>query len=61
MCLGPLTNIALAVNMCPNFVKNVKDIYIMGGNFRGVYSFQLSLMFEDNISNILLSNFYVVS
>ncbi|CAK9816829.1 Pyrimidine-specific ribonucleoside hydrolase RihA [Anthophora plagiata] len=32
LCLGPLTNIALAIKMYPEFVKNVKSFYIMGGN-----------------------------
>lgn len=29
--LGPLTNVALAIRMDPNFVKNVKKFYAMGG------------------------------
>ncbi|XP_076280717.1 nucleoside hydrolase-like [Lasioglossum baleicum] len=32
VCLGPLTNIALAMKIYPQFVDNVKDFYIMGGN-----------------------------
>ncbi|KZC05065.1 PREDICTED: pyrimidine-specific ribonucleoside hydrolase RihA-like [Dufourea novaeangliae] len=32
VCLGPLTNVALAIKMYPQFVNNVKDFYIMGGN-----------------------------
>lgn len=36
LCLGPLTNIALAIRMDPNFCRNVKEIFIMGGNIEGV-------------------------
>ncbi|KAJ9577029.1 hypothetical protein L9F63_006377, partial [Diploptera punctata] len=32
LCLGPLTNVALAIRMDPNFCQNVKEIFIMGGN-----------------------------
>ena len=32
VCLGPLTNVALAIKMYPQFVNNVKEFYIMGGN-----------------------------
>jgi hypothetical protein len=35
LCLGPLTNIALAIRMDPNFCTNVKEIFIMGGNMEG--------------------------
>ncbi|XP_073987812.1 nucleoside hydrolase-like [Rhodnius prolixus] len=32
-CFGPLTNIALAIKTYPDFVENVKEIFIMGGNY----------------------------
>ncbi|XP_076685484.1 pyrimidine-specific ribonucleoside hydrolase RihA-like isoform X1 [Andrena cerasifolii] len=32
VCLGPLTNVALAIKMYPQFVNNIKEFYIMGGN-----------------------------
>lgn len=35
MALGPLTNLAIAINVDPNFEKNVKDLFIMGGNIHG--------------------------
>ncbi len=31
LALGPLTNIAIAIRMEPNFVRNVKELVIMGG------------------------------
>lgn len=36
ICLGPLTNLALAVRMYGELAENVKDVFIMGGNYRGV-------------------------
>lgn len=36
LCLGPLTNVALAIRMDPNFCTNVKEIFIMGGNIEGI-------------------------
>jgi len=33
IAIGPLTNIASAINASPNFVKNVKRLWIMGGDF----------------------------
>ena len=49
VCIGPLTNIALATIKDPNFVHNVKSLYIMGGsnNARG------------NITAAAEYNFYV--
>lgn len=35
ICLGPLTNIALAIKSDSEFAANVEQIYIMGGNFTG--------------------------
>ncbi|ODM90698.1 Inosine-uridine preferring nucleoside hydrolase [Orchesella cincta] len=36
VALGPCTNLGIAINIDPNFVKNVKELYIMGGNSHGV-------------------------
>lgn len=49
VCIGPLTNIAMATVKDPNFVRNVKALYIMGGsnNARG------------NITAAAEYNFYV--
>lgn len=35
LCLGPLTNIALAIRMDPSFCGNIKEVFIMGGNTEG--------------------------
>ncbi|CAD5119423.1 DgyrCDS8035 [Dimorphilus gyrociliatus] len=35
ICMAPLTNIAVAMNLSPNFDKNIKDVFIMGGNIYG--------------------------
>jgi purine nucleosidase len=32
LCLGPLTNVALAIKKEKNVLKNVKQIVMMGGN-----------------------------
>ncbi|XP_017876629.1 uncharacterized protein LOC108622947 [Ceratina calcarata] len=32
LCLGPLTNIALAIKMYPKFAYNVRKMFVMGGN-----------------------------
>ncbi|KAL8566413.1 hypothetical protein ACOMHN_011991 [Nucella lapillus] len=32
VALAPLTNVALAVNLDPDFPKKLKDVFIMGGN-----------------------------
>jgi purine nucleosidase len=49
VCIGPLTNIAMAAIKDPDFVRNVKALYIMGGsnNARG------------NITAAAEYNFYV--
>ncbi|XP_037088293.1 probable uridine nucleosidase 2 isoform X1 [Pollicipes pollicipes] len=35
VALGPLTNIALAARMDQEFMTNINDIYLMGGNYTG--------------------------
>ncbi|XP_057318968.1 uncharacterized protein LOC130663639 isoform X2 [Microplitis mediator] len=36
LVLGPLTNIAIAVSLDPDFARNVKRFFIMGGSVSGV-------------------------
>ena len=35
VCLGPLTNLALALNLDPELSRNLKNVVIMGGNIEG--------------------------
>lgn len=35
VALGPLTNLAMAIRLDPEFPKKLKDLYIMGGNMEG--------------------------
>lgn len=46
--VGPLTNFALCMKMYPDFADKVKDVYIMGGNRKGV----------GNITSCAEYNFY---
>jgi purine nucleosidase len=34
VCIGPLTNVALAIRKEPRIIQNVKDVFIMGGAIR---------------------------
>lgn len=36
LCIGPLTNIALAVRLDPGFLANLKDVFILGGAAHGI-------------------------
>lgn len=38
VCLGPLTNIAMAIKMYPEFINNVKEFFVMGGNSTGNFN-----------------------
>ncbi|XP_067670247.1 nucleoside hydrolase-like [Haliotis asinina] len=40
--VGPLTNIALALKIDPEFGKKVKNVYIMGGNYKGIGNVTMS-------------------
>jgi purine nucleosidase len=36
VCLGPLTNVARAMQRDPHFIENVAEIIMMGGSFNGI-------------------------
>ncbi|KAJ9596379.1 hypothetical protein L9F63_012587 [Diploptera punctata] len=36
LCLGPLTNVALAIRLDPSFISKLKQIIILGGSTEGV-------------------------
>ena len=36
ICIGPLTNAAMAIRMDPTFGTRLKRCYIMGGNYQGM-------------------------
>lgn len=36
LCCGPLSNVALAHQLYPDFADNIKEIFIMGGNYQAV-------------------------
>ncbi|KAK9720459.1 Inosine-uridine preferring nucleoside hydrolase [Popillia japonica] len=36
VCLGPLTNVALAMILYKDFASSLKEIYIMGGNYKAI-------------------------
>lgn len=38
VCVGPLTNVALAIKMYHDFAGKVKALYLMGGNCNGTLS-----------------------
>lgn len=38
ICCGPLTNIALAMELEPSLENNLSEIYIMGGTYYGKYN-----------------------
>uniref|UniRef100_A0A1B6E0S3 Inosine/uridine-preferring nucleoside hydrolase domain-containing protein n=1 Tax=Clastoptera arizonana TaxID=38151 RepID=A0A1B6E0S3_9HEMI len=46
LCLGPLSNIALAIRTFSTFEHNVKGIYFMGGNYQGVGNMSNSAEFN---------------
>lgn len=36
ICVGPLTNLALSIKLYDDLIDNLKDIWLMGGNYAGV-------------------------
>jgi len=35
LCLGPLTNVALAIRLDPLFITNLKQLVVLGGSTEG--------------------------
>lgn len=35
VCIGPLTNVAIAYKLDPKFAKRLKKLVILGGNYLG--------------------------
>lgn len=46
VAIGPLTNVALAIRLDPEFGKNLKECYIMGGNYEGALQYGTRLVFS---------------
>ncbi|XP_076004718.1 nucleoside hydrolase [Genypterus blacodes] len=46
VALGPLTNLALAIRLDPDFPQKLKDLYIMGGNMEGIGNVTLCAEFN---------------
>ena len=46
ICLGPLTNIALAMRMEENLSDQLKEVIIMGGNYKGVGNVTMAAEFN---------------
>ncbi|KAF2899926.1 hypothetical protein ILUMI_06265 [Ignelater luminosus] len=49
ICIGPLTNIALTMKLFDDFAPNIKEIFIMGGNYAAT----------GNVTETAEFNFYV--
>lgn len=59
MAIGPLTNVALAMNLDPEFVENVARFYIMGSSVYGVGNIAPNVEFnfkQDPHSNFIVLN-----
>jgi inosine-uridine nucleoside N-ribohydrolase len=38
LCLGPLTNLALAIRLDPSFLTKLKQLVVMGGSVEGEFT-----------------------
>ncbi|KAJ6636290.1 putative uridine nucleosidase 1 [Pseudolycoriella hygida] len=59
LCLGPLTNIAIATAIDPSFMSNVKKFYVMGGTVAGIGNVAPGVEFNfaaDPESNVIVLN-----
>lgn len=57
ICIGPLTNIALAIKMHPGIRDKICDVNIMGGNYKGLKSDSIHF----HIFHILIEWFALIS
>lgn len=60
LCLGPLTNVAIAASLDPSFMINVKRFYIMGGTVAGIGNKKPGIEFNfaaDPESNFIVLNY----
>lgn len=59
--LGPLTNLAMAHRLDPDFSKKLKDCFIMGGNYKGkgniTASAEFNFHFDVEAAQVVLSEF----
>jgi len=61
VCLGPLTNLAMALNVEPKISDWIKEVYILGGNINGVgnvgpfESAEFNFYVDPEAANIVLS------
>lgn len=59
--LGPLTNLAMAQRLDPEFSKKVKNCFVMGGNYKGKGNItrcaEFNFYFDAEAANIVLSEF----
>ena len=49
LCLGPLTNVALALKLDPTFGRKLRKCVIMGGNYKGRGNVDVSSEFNFNV------------
>ncbi|KAI5705450.1 hypothetical protein M8J75_015156 [Diaphorina citri] len=62
LCLAPLTNIALTLRLFPQFAQNAKELYIMGGNHKGVGNVtpaaEFNFLTDPEAAHIVLGGFH---
>ncbi|XP_064616443.1 nucleoside hydrolase-like isoform X2 [Liolophura sinensis] len=46
VAIGPLTNVALAIRLYPEFGSQLKDCFVMGGNYHGIGNSSISAEFN---------------
>ncbi|KAG8228830.1 hypothetical protein J437_LFUL008326 [Ladona fulva] len=59
LATGPLTNVALALKLYPNFIKDLKRLVVLGGSVNGVGNvkpaLEFNFYFDPEAANIVLS------